>query len=55
MMYSKLPLILIFLIFLSSCTKKEQEIQNIKKTSQELEMTMAYNEGYEKLKINDKN
>tara|TARA_B100001250_G_scaffold396900_1_gene403396 strand:- start:129 stop:965 length:837 start_codon:yes stop_codon:yes gene_type:complete len=52
-MYSKLPLILIFLIFLSSCTKKEQEIQNIKKTSQELEMTMAYNEGYEKLKIND--
>ncbi len=53
MMYSKLPLILIFLIFLSSCTKKEQEIQNIKKTSQELEMTMAYNEGYEKLKIND--
>ena len=50
---SKLSLIIIILILISSCTKKEQTIQNIKKTSQELEMTMAYNEGYEKLQIND--
>ena len=44
---------IIILILVSSCVKKEKTSQNIKKTSQELEMTMAYNEGYEKLKIND--
>tara|TARA_S200000501_G_C20824552_1_gene744373 strand:- start:806 stop:1645 length:840 start_codon:yes stop_codon:yes gene_type:complete len=49
----KLSLILIFLIFVSSCSKKGEEIQNIKKTSQELEMTMAYKEAYEKLQNND--
>ena len=53
MIYQKLILILIFLISVVSCTKKELEVKNIKKKSQELEMTMAYNEGYEKLKIND--
>ena len=53
MIYSKILLILFFLIFITSCNKKDQEIQNIKKKSQELEMTMAYNEGYKKLKIND--
>ena len=49
----KLSSIFIILILVSSCVKKEETSQNIKKTSQELEMTMAYNEGYEKLKIND--
>ena len=53
MIYSKILLTLFFLIFITSCNKKDQEIQNIKKKSQELEMTMAYNEGYKKLKIND--
>ena len=36
-----------------SCSKKEPEIKNIKKDSQELEMVIVYNEGYEKLKTND--
>ena len=53
MVYRKLSLILIFIIFFVSCSKKEPEVTNIKKKSQELEMTMAYNEGYQKLKIND--
>ena len=53
MIYQKLILILIFLISVVSCTKKDLEVKNIKKKSQELEMTMAYNEGYEKLRIND--
>ena len=53
MVYRKLSLILIFIIFFVSCSKKEPEATNIKKKSQELEMTMAYNEGYQKLKIND--
>ena len=53
MIYSKILLTLFFLIFITSCNKKDQEIQNIKKKSQELEITMAYNEGYKKLKIND--
>lgn len=53
MIYQKLILILIFLISVVSCTKKDLEVKNIKKKNQELEMTMAYNEGYEKLKIND--
>ena len=44
---------MIFLISIVSCTKKDSEVKNIKKKSQELEMTMSYNEGYEKLKIND--
>ena len=51
--FPKLSLILIFIIFFVSCSKKEPEVTNIKKKSQELEMTMAYNEGYQKLKIND--
>ena len=53
MIYQKLILILIFLISVVSCTKKDLEVKNIKKKNQELEMTMAYNEGYEKLRIND--
>ena len=50
---SKLFIILIFLVLISSCSKKEPVIKNIKNTSQESEMSIAYNEGYEKLKIND--
>ncbi len=53
MIQLKLSLILIFLIFISSCSKKGEEIQNIKKTSQELEMTIAYEDAYEKLQNND--
>ena len=53
MVFPKLSLILIFIIFFVSCSKKEPEATNIKKKSQELEMTMAYNEGYQKLEIND--
>ena len=53
MFYPKLTLILILLTFLVSCSKKEPEVKNIKKVSQELEMTIAYNEAYEKLQIND--
>ena len=53
MNYQKLKIILIFLISVVSCNKKDLEVKNIKKKNQELEMTMAYNEGYEKLKIND--
>mgnify|MGYP005993941311 CR=1 FL=1 len=51
--YPKLTSILIILIFFFSCSKKEPEVKNIKKVSQELEMTMAYNDAYEKLKNND--
>ncbi len=50
---SKFLIILIFLIFITSCSKKEPEVKNIKKKSQELEMNMAYKEGYEKLQNND--
>ena len=50
---SKLILTLIFLIIVTSCAQKEKETKNIKKKSQELEMTMAYNEAYQKLEIND--
>ena len=53
MVYPKLTSILIILIFFFSCSKKEPEVKNIKKVSQELEMTMAYNDAYEKLKNND--
>ena len=53
MVYPKLSLILTFIIFFVSCSKQEPEATNIKKKSQELEMTMAYNEGYQKLEIND--
>ena len=53
MVYSKLLVIIIFLIFATSCAKQEKKVQNIKKTSQELEMTMAYKEAYDKLQFND--
>ena len=53
MISPKLILVFIFLVILSACSQKETKIQNIKKTSQELEMTMAYNEAYEKLKVMD--
>ena len=51
----KLSYILILLIFLFtfSCSKKEVEVPNIKKKSQELEMSIAYKEALDKLKIND--
>ena len=52
---SKLSYILILLILFvtASCSKKEAEIQNIKKKSQELEMSIAYKEALDKLEIND--
>ena len=52
---SKLSYILILLIMLVavSCSKKEAEIQNIKKKSQELEMSIAYKEALDKLELND--
>ena len=46
-------LILLILIFAVSCSKKEAKIQNIKKKSQELEMSIAYKEALDKLEIND--
>ncbi len=51
----KLSYILILLIFLFtfSCSKKEVEVPNIKKKSQELEMSIAYKEALSKLEIND--
>ena len=51
----KLSYILILLIFLFtfSCSKKEVVAQNIKKKSQELEMSIAYKEALDKLEIND--
>ena len=51
--YLKLSVACTILIILFSCSKKEPEVKNINKISQELEMTIAYNEGYEKLKINE--
>ena len=53
MTYLKLFLILTYIISFLSCTKEEPKIQNIKKKSQELEMTIAYKEAIEKLEIND--
>jgi len=49
----KYTLFFVLLIFLSSCTKKVEEVKNIKKQSQELEMISVYNEGFQKLEIND--
>ena len=49
----KYNLFFILLIFLSSCSKKVEEVKNIKKQSQELEMITVYNEAFEKLEIND--
>ncbi len=46
-------LILLILLFSISCSKKEAEIKNIKKKSQELEMTIAYKEALDKLELND--
>ncbi len=53
MSYLKLSLLFLLLITIISCSKENTEIKNIKKVSQELEMISAYNEGFEKLKIND--
>ena len=44
---------LIILLFLFSCSKEEPQVKNIKKKSQELEMTVVYKEAFEKLKVND--
>ena len=49
----KYTLFFILLIFLCSCSKKVEEVKNIKKQSQELEMISVYNEGFQKLEIND--
>ena len=49
----KYILFFILLIILSSCSKKVEEVKNIKKQSQELEMITVYNEAFEKLEIND--
>ena len=49
----KYTLFFILLIILSSCSKKVEEVKNIKKQSQELEMIIVYNEAFEKLEIND--
>ena len=46
-------LILLILFVTISCSKKEAAIQNIKKKSQELEMSIAYKEALDKLEIND--
>ncbi|WP_440926704.1 outer membrane protein assembly factor BamD, partial [Candidatus Pelagibacter sp.] len=53
MISAKLSSILIILIFIVSCSKEEPNTQNIKKKSQELEMTLAYEEGLEKLRKYD--
>ena len=53
MTYLKLFLFLTFIISFISCAKEEPKVQNIKKKSQELEMTIAYKEATEKLEIND--
>ncbi len=53
MISAKLSSILIILIFFVSCSKEEPNTQNIKKKSQELEMTLAYEEGLEKLRKYD--
>ena len=53
MTYLKLFIILNYLISFLSCAKEEPKVQNIKKKSQELEMTIAYKEAIEKLEIND--
>lgn len=53
MSYSKLTVLVLLLIFTTSCSKEQPKIQNIKKQTQELEMAAAYKEGLEKLNIND--
>ena len=53
MTYLKLFLILTYIISFLSCAKEDPKNQNIKKTSQELEMANAYKEAIEKLEIND--
>ena len=49
----KYNLIFVLLIFLSSCSKKVEEVKNIKKQSLETEMISVYNEGFQKLETND--
>ena len=49
----KFVLVFILVFLLNSCSKEVVEVKNIKKKSQELEMMSAYNEAFEKLKIND--
>ena len=49
----KLIYIFIIAILFSSCSKQEEKIINIKKTSQDLEMVTVYNEAYENLNKND--
>ena len=44
---------IIILILINSCAKKSEKILNIKKTSQDLEMVVVYNEAYDNLNKND--
>ena len=53
MTYLKLIFSLIFIIFYTSCAKEEPQVKNIKKKSQELEMSIAYKEALDKLEVND--
>ena len=45
--------ILLFLIFISACSKNEPKVSIIKESSQELEMISSYNEAYKALNEND--
>ena len=45
--------ILLFVIFISACSKNEPKISIIKESSQELEMISSYNEAYKALSEND--
>ncbi len=49
----KFSLVFILFFLFVSCSKEVDEVKNIKKQSQELEMISAYNEAFEKLEIND--
>ena len=46
-------LLLVIIVVLNGCSKKEQEVSLIKETSQEREMISSYNEGYNALKEGD--
>ena len=46
-------LILLFLLFISACSKDVKEVSTIKEIRQDLEMISAYEEGYEALKEGD--
>lgn len=45
--------IIIFFLFITSCSKSDQKVVVIKEQNQELEMISAYNDGYKALNEND--